>query len=97
MKMLTATRISNGKAVWLAADHSWVDSAEAAEIARDEATREKLERAGRAALLKKEVAELRLVDVTVAEEHVRPLRQWPHPALHQPQARQHAVPLPAGG
>ena len=63
MKILTANRLSNGRTVWLAADHSWADSIEAAEVARDEATREKLERAGRAALIKNEVADVGFVDI----------------------------------
>ncbi|TYR29578.1 DUF2849 domain-containing protein [Mesorhizobium microcysteis] len=74
MKILTANRLRDGEAVWLAADHSWAASIEAAEIARDKATEEKLERAGKAALLKNEVVDVNLIDVTVADGEIRPLR-----------------------
>ena len=74
MKILTANRLRDGEAVWLAADHSWAASIEAAEIARDKATEEKLERAGKAALLKNEVVDVNLIDVAVADGEIRPLR-----------------------
>lgn len=73
MKVVTANRPSDGVAVWLAADHSWARTIEGAEVAFDEVTEEKLERAGRAALLKKEVVDLDTVDVELVGGHVRPL------------------------
>jgi len=73
MKVVTANRPSDGVAVWLAADHSWTRTIEDAEVAFDEVTEEKLERAGRAALLKKEVVDLDTVDVELVGGHVRPL------------------------
>ena len=74
MKILTANRLRDGEAVWLAADHSWTTSIEGAEIARDAAIQEKLERAGRAALLKNEVVDVNLVDVAIVDGALRPLR-----------------------
>jgi hypothetical protein len=71
---MTANRLSDGEAVWLAADHSWAERIEGAEIARDEATAEKLERAGRAAFLKNEVLDLALVDIEIVGGRIRPLR-----------------------
>ena len=74
MQILTANRLSDGEAVWLAADHSWAERIEAAEIACDEATTEKLERAGRAALLKNEVVDVVLIDIEIVAGGVHPLR-----------------------
>lgn len=74
MKVLTANRLIDGEAVWLAADHSWVESIDAAEIARDAACEEKLERAGKAAFLKNEVVDVNLIDVTIVDGRVWPLR-----------------------
>lgn len=74
MKILTANRLRDGEAVWLAADHSWAVFIDAAEIARDQATEEKLERAGKAALLKNEVVDVNLIDVALADGEIRPLR-----------------------
>ena len=67
MKILTANRLTDGEAVWLCADHSWAETIDVAEIARDAATEEKLERAGKAALCKNEVVDLALVDIDLAD------------------------------
>jgi hypothetical protein len=74
MKVLTANKLTNGEAVWLAADHSWAKTIHAAEIALDASIEEKLERAGKAAFLKNEVVDVVLIDVELVEGHVRPLR-----------------------
>lgn len=74
MKILTANRLSDGEAVWLAADHSWSEAIDAAELARDAATEERLERAGKAAFLKNEVVDVNLIDVEVVDGAIRPLR-----------------------
>lgn len=74
MKMLTANRLIDGEAVWLARDHSWADAIEGGEIARDEATVERMERAARAALLKNEVVDVAVIDVTIVDDDIRPLR-----------------------
>lgn len=74
MKMLTANRLIDGEAVWLASDHSWADTIEAGEIARDDATVERMERAGKASLLKNEVVDVNLIDVAIVDGAIRPLR-----------------------
>lgn len=74
MKILTANRLSDGEAVWLAADHSWAGTIHAAEIAFDKAVEEKLERAGKAALLKNEVIDVNLIDVVIVDGGIHPLR-----------------------
>lgn len=65
MKILTANRLTDGEAVWLASDHSWAVSIQDAEIASDDATQEKLERAGKAAFIKNEVVDVTLIDVAI--------------------------------
>lgn len=74
MKILTANRLSDGLAVWLARDHSWAERIGEAEIAGDAATEEKLERAGHAALLKNEVVDVNLIDIDVADGEIVPRR-----------------------
>ncbi|MCO5058955.1 MAG: DUF2849 domain-containing protein [Rhizobiaceae bacterium] len=74
MKILTANRLTDGEAVWLAADHSWAETIDLAEIARDKAAEEKLECTGRAAFLKNEVVDVALVDIELADGAIRPLR-----------------------
>ncbi|MEZ5810163.1 MAG: DUF2849 domain-containing protein [Rhizobiaceae bacterium] len=74
MKILTANRLTDGEAVWLSGDHSWAVSIEAAEIARNEAVEEKLNRAGHAALLKNEVIDVNLVDIELVDGRPVPLR-----------------------
>ena len=74
MKILTANRLIDGEAVWLAADHSWATDIDAAEIAQDKATEEKLERAGKAAFLKNEVVDVNLVDITLVNGAIHPTR-----------------------
>ncbi|MEO3386873.1 DUF2849 domain-containing protein [Mesorhizobium sp. CAU 1741] len=74
MKILTANRLTDGEAVWLAPDHSWATSIEAADVAQDTATEEKLERAGKAALVKNEVVDVNLIDVAIVEGSIVPQR-----------------------
>jgi hypothetical protein len=74
MKILTANRLSDGEAVWLAADHSWSETIDAAELARDTATEERLQCTGKAAFLKNEVVDVDLIDVEIVDGAIRPLR-----------------------
>ena len=74
MKVLTANKLTNGEAVWLAADHSWAKTIHAAEIALDTGTEEKLTRAGKAAFLKNEVVDVNLIDVSLVNGRVEPQR-----------------------
>lgn len=84
MQILTANRLRDREVVWLAADHSWTDRIESAEIARNEATAEKLERAGRAALLKNEVIDVNLVDVEIVAGRIHSLRLCEHIGMDRP-------------
>lgn len=74
MKILTANRLSDGEAVWLAEDHSWVEFITDAKIAGDETTVEKLERAGSSAFLKNEVVDVNLIDIELIEGQPVPTR-----------------------
>ncbi len=74
MKILTANRLSDGEAVWLAADHSWAETIHTAEIARDASTEEKLSLTGKAAFLKNEVLDVELIDVQLTDGEIHPVR-----------------------
>lgn len=74
MKVLTANRLTDGEAVWLRSDHSWAETIDTAEIARDKVVEEKLERAGKAAFLKNEVVDVNLIDVEIKDGAVVPAR-----------------------
>jgi len=74
MKTLTANRLSDGVAVWLAADHSWRESIHEAELAGNQTASEKLERTGYAAFLKNEVVDVNLIDVELVDGDVVPVR-----------------------
>lgn len=74
MKILTANRLTDGEAVWLAPDHSWSSDITHAQIAHDKLVEEKLERAGKAAFLKNEVVDVALVDIGIVDGAIRPLR-----------------------
>jgi hypothetical protein len=74
MKVLTANRLSDGEAVWFASDHSWAETIDAAEIARDKAAEEELERAGKAAFLNNEVLDVELIDIQLVDGAIWPVR-----------------------
>jgi hypothetical protein len=74
MKILTANRLSDGLAVWLARDHSWTECIAEAEIATDANTIEKFEWAGKAALLKNEVVDVNLIDIDLSDGEIVPKR-----------------------
>jgi hypothetical protein len=74
MKILTANRLSDGLAVWLARDHSWADHIDDAEVASDGVVAEKLELAGKAAFLKNEVVDVNLIDVDLIDGQIAPKR-----------------------
>jgi len=98
-KILTANRLSDGEAVWLAADHSWVERIDDAEVACCEETREKLERAGKAAFLKNEVVDVDLIDVELVNGKVWPIRlreriRAAGPSIHPEIGKQARRPTP---
>ncbi len=74
MKVMTANRLFDGVAVWLAADHSWSETIDAAEVADTSETAEKLSRAGTAAFLKDEVVDVDLIDIELVDGEIIPTR-----------------------
>ena len=71
MKMLAANRLSDGEAVWLAADGNWVDEISHAETVRDKDGEERLLAAGRDATGRNEVVDAELVDVEIIDGSAR--------------------------
>ncbi|MFC6490733.1 DUF2849 domain-containing protein [Nitratireductor sp. GCM10026969] len=74
MKLLTANRLSDGEAVWLAAGGRWVEDIAQAEVAREAETEARLEETGRAAAARNEVVDVNLIDVEFVDGAVRPIR-----------------------
>ena len=74
MKILTANRLVDGEAVWLAPRGIWVETIQLAEIARDPDAQTRLEAAGKAALARNEVVDVNLIDVAVKDGAITPLR-----------------------
>ena len=74
MKVLTANRLVDGEAVWCAADNSWVETIDGAEVARDKAAEEKLEAIGKAAHDNNLVVDVNLIDVDLVDGKIVPHR-----------------------
>ncbi len=74
MQVLSANRLGDGKAVWFAADHSWVESIEAATIAGNRTAADALLAFARNAVLRNEVVDANLVDVALSGGRVVPAR-----------------------
>ncbi|OBQ97057.1 DUF2849 domain-containing protein [Mesorhizobium sp. M1A.F.Ca.IN.022.07.1.1] len=73
MKVLTANRLSDGIAVWYA-DGGWAEAVTRADIAHDKAAEDRLEAIGAAAAANNEVVDVNLIDVTVINGAVEPVR-----------------------
>ncbi|MDX8518306.1 DUF2849 domain-containing protein [Mesorhizobium dulcispinae] len=73
MKVLTANRLSDGIAVWYA-DGGWAETVGHADIAHDKAAEDRLEAVGAAAAANNEVVDVNLIDVTVVNGLVEPVR-----------------------
>ncbi|MDX8448778.1 DUF2849 domain-containing protein [Mesorhizobium captivum] len=73
MKVLTANRLSDGIAVWYA-DGAWAEIVGNADIAHDKAAEDRLEAIGAAAAASNEVVDVNLIDVTVVDGLVEPVR-----------------------
>lgn len=73
MKVLTANRLSDGIAVWYA-DGGWAETVGHADIAHDKTAEDRLEAMGAAASANNEVVDVNLIDVTVADGLVEPVR-----------------------
>ena len=74
MKILTANRLTDGEAVWHVADHGWAETIDRAEIARDKAAEDELEKVGAAGLKNDEVVDVNLIDIELVEGKIVPLR-----------------------
>ncbi|MDX8465058.1 DUF2849 domain-containing protein [Mesorhizobium sp. VK23B] len=73
MKVLTANRLSDGIAVWYA-DGGWAETVGHADVAYDKAAEDRLEAIGAAAAANNEVVDVNLIDVTVINGLVEPVR-----------------------
>ncbi|OBQ74140.1 DUF2849 domain-containing protein [Mesorhizobium sp. WSM3873] len=73
MKVLTANRLSDGIAVWYV-DGGWAETVSRADIAHDKAAEDRLEAIGAAAAANNEVVDVNLIDVTVINGVVEPVR-----------------------
>lgn len=67
MKILTANRLVDGEAVWFAADHSWAETIERAQIAADKDAEARLEVFGKTAHDRNEVVDVILIDVDLVD------------------------------
>lgn len=74
VKILTANRLVDGEAVWLAGDGTWVENIQLSELAPDAETESRLDLAGKAALAANKVVDVNLIDVVVADGTIRPTR-----------------------
>lgn len=74
MKILTANRLTDGEAVWFAADGSWAVSIDVAATVDDKAGEARLEAIGKAAYDNNEVVDVNLIDVSVVDGAIHPLR-----------------------
>ncbi|TIP22790.1 MAG: DUF2849 domain-containing protein [Mesorhizobium sp.] len=73
MKVLTANRLADGQAVWYA-DGGWAETVDNADVADDKSAEDRLEAIGAAASANNEVVDVNLIDVTVANGVVEPVR-----------------------
>ena len=74
MKVLTANRLGDGEAVWLSPDRHWIETLEGADVARDPAAEEALDRLGKESFDRNEVVDVDLIDVEVTSAGIRPIR-----------------------
>ncbi|WP_192364039.1 DUF2849 domain-containing protein [Mesorhizobium mediterraneum] len=73
MKVLTANRLTDGEAVWYA-NGGWAEIIDNADLAHDKAAEDRLEAIGATAYANNEVVDVNLIDVTVANGVVEPVR-----------------------
>ncbi|MER8828807.1 DUF2849 domain-containing protein [Mesorhizobium sp. M0938] len=73
MKVLTANRLADGEAVWYA-NGGWAETIDNADVAHDKAAEDRLEAIGAAAYANNEVVDVNLIDVTVTDGVVEPVR-----------------------
>lgn len=73
MKVLTANRLIDGEAVWLA-DGIWVETIDPADVVGDKGGEARLETIGKAAYENNEVVDVSLIDVEVVDGKIVPQR-----------------------
>jgi Protein of unknown function (DUF2849) len=74
VKILTANRLTDGEAVWFAADQRWSETIAGSELAADAAAEVRLEAIGKAAFDNNEVVDVNLIDVQLVAGAIKPLR-----------------------
>ena len=74
MKILTANRLTDGEAVWYAADGSWIETIEGSEIAAEKASEDRLDAIGKAAHESNLVVDVNLIDVELVDGAITPNR-----------------------
>jgi hypothetical protein len=74
MKILTANRLTDGEAVWFAADQRWSETIDGAEVVGDAAGEARLEVIGKQAYDNNEVVDVNLIDVQLVDGAIRPTR-----------------------
>lgn len=74
MKILTANRLGDGEAVWFAPDGAWAETIDEAETVADKAGEARLEAIGKAAIDSNQVVDVNLIDVSVIDGAIQPLR-----------------------
>src|SRR5882672_7135775 len=73
MKSLTANRLTDGVAVWYA-NGGWSETVDNADLAHDKAAEDRLEAIGAEAQANNDVVDVNLIDVTVVDGAVEPVR-----------------------
>ena len=74
MKVLTANRLIDGEAVWLAAGGIWAETLDAAEVAHDKEAEDRLNLTAAQQAQGNEVVDIALIDVSVVDGAIRPAR-----------------------
>ena len=74
MKLLAANRLSDGIAVWLGPDGSWVEDICDADIVHDTVGEEHLTAVARAAVAANQIVDPELIDIDFVDGHIRPRR-----------------------
>lgn len=74
LQVLTANRLTDGEAVWWSSEQRWAETLAGAEVARDQEAADHLSIIGKAALASNLVVDVNLIDVTLDDGEIVPLR-----------------------
>lgn len=74
MKILTANRLVDGEAVWLAADHSWAETIAHADVAANPDAEARMEAIGAQGIAANLVVDANFVDVEMVDGKAVPIR-----------------------